>query len=181
MFTSNDSPLYFKEPTLDDKDIVQEFVDEFMERSIVMNGSSGMDSGVTYEQWLEKWKNDVEMKYEGYEKSEKVPSITLLCFIKNSNQLVGCVSFRKNNSRFLDENISGQIGWSIRPTLQRKGYGKQMALLCLEYCRSLGMDKVRIGCRVKNTGSRKIIQQIGGKLVKENNTMTKSALYEVVL
>ena len=173
--------LYLKEPTLDDKDAVQGFVDEFMENCMQLHGSDGMDKEVTYEQWLEKIKTDEARVFTDYDQTEMVPCVTLLCYKKNDGILVGCVNIRKHLSKSLDEKFAGTIGWSIRPSLQRKGYGKQMGLLCLDYCKALGMNRVRVGCRAKNHGSRKIIEFLGGKKIAENNAMAKEIYYEVTI
>ncbi|OGH91392.1 MAG: hypothetical protein A2479_01625 [Candidatus Magasanikbacteria bacterium RIFOXYC2_FULL_39_8] len=58
----------------------------------------------------------------------------------------------------------GHIGYSIRPSKRKKGYGTHMLALALKKTKRFGLKKVMITCDEDNVGSRKIIQASGGIL-----------------
>lgn len=62
------------------------------------------------------------------------------------------------------ETIGGHIGYNIRPSQRRKGYGKQILQLGLNKAKSLGIENVLITCDVDNIASNKIIKDNGGRL-----------------
>jgi len=62
------------------------------------------------------------------------------------------------------EHHGGHIGYVIRPSQRRKGYGTLILALTLEKARALGIQRVRITCDTDNTGSVRIIEKNGGIL-----------------
>jgi predicted acetyltransferase len=58
----------------------------------------------------------------------------------------------------------GHIGYSIRPSQRRKGYGTLILALTLERARQLNLRRVRITCDTDNVASARIIEKNGGKL-----------------
>jgi predicted acetyltransferase len=58
----------------------------------------------------------------------------------------------------------GHIGYQIRPSKRRRGYGKEILRLGLVKARELGLHRVLVTCDEDNTGSRKIIEHNGGQL-----------------
>lgn len=58
----------------------------------------------------------------------------------------------------------GNIGYTIRPSERRKGYGTLALALTLEKARELGLSRVLITCDTDNTGSARIIEKNGGIL-----------------
>ena len=56
----------------------------------------------------------------------------------------------------------GHIGYSIRPSYRRRGYGRRILQLALEKCSDLGMERVLVTCDEDNTASRRIIEANGG-------------------
>lgn len=64
-------------------------------------------------------------------------------------------------------NYGGNIGFLIRPSERKKGYGVNMLSLALEKAREIGLEKVLISCRDNNIGSAKIIEKNGG--IYKNN------------
>jgi predicted acetyltransferase len=67
----------------------------------------------------------------------------------------------------LNEQLSvfgGHIGYNIKPSERRKGYGSLILKLTLEKARDIGLKKVFITCDTDNIASAKIIEKNGGKL-----------------
>jgi predicted acetyltransferase len=86
--------------------------------------------------------------------------------VKDGVTLVGEIQLRHELSLNL-EHHGGHIGYQIRPSQRRKGYGTRQLALCLEEARKLGLNRVMITCDVDNIGSAKIIEHNGGKLASQ--------------
>jgi predicted acetyltransferase len=58
----------------------------------------------------------------------------------------------------------GHIGYVIRPSRRRQGYGTKLLALGLEQARTRGLQRVLLTCADTNIGSRKVIEANGGRL-----------------
>jgi predicted acetyltransferase len=76
---------------------------------------------------------------------------------------IGTVSVRHRLNDSLRE-FGGHIGYEIRPTLRRRGYGTLICKLGLEKARQLGIKRVLITCDDNNIASARIIEANGGVL-----------------
>ena len=169
--------FYLEEPSLERKDEIIEYLDEFVKYNSNINGTGSLDkiyAGYTFEEALERCLN---MKNEEYAKSiNRVPGKTFLLIRKNDNKIVGTINIRWNLSEKMLE-FGGHIGYGIRPTERRKGYNKIQLYLVLLEAQKLNLDKVMIDCSVDNLGSDKTIKALGGilercELDESDNTMT---------
>jgi len=76
---------------------------------------------------------------------------------------IGRVSIRHRlNARL--RRAGGHIGYEIRPSKRRKGFGRIALGLALPFARKLGLRNVLLTCDANNVGSYKIIEHWGGKL-----------------
>ena len=57
----------------------------------------------------------------------------------------------------------GHVGYSIRPSRRRCGYGKKILNLALAESRAMNLGKVMVTCDSDNTASKKIIEGNGGR------------------
>jgi predicted acetyltransferase len=67
----------------------------------------------------------------------------------------------------IDEQLlrsGGHIGYVIRPSRRRRGYGTTLLRLGLEHARARGMHCALLTCAETNIGSRKVIEANGGRL-----------------
>ena len=169
--------FYLEEPSLERKDEIIEYLDEFVKYNSNINGTGSLDKiydGLTFEEALERCLN---MKNEGYAKSiNRVPGKTFLLIRKNDNKIVGTINIRWNLSEDMLK-FGGHIGYGIRPTERRKGYNKIQLYLVLLEAQKLNLDKVMLDCSVDNLGSDKTIKALGGilercELDESDNTMT---------
>ncbi|HOD52070.1 MAG TPA: GNAT family N-acetyltransferase [Candidatus Hydrogenedentes bacterium] len=72
----------------------------------------------------------------------------------------------------------GHIGYTIRPSERRKGYGTRLCALTVEEARKTGRFKrLLITCDTNNTGSARIIEKNGGVL--ENYVVSPRGGYQV--
>jgi predicted acetyltransferase len=62
------------------------------------------------------------------------------------------------------EDAGGHIGYSIRPSERRRGYGTRILALTLPYARALGLARVLLTCDTDNIGSARVIEKNGGIL-----------------
>ena len=169
--------FYLEEPSLERKDEIIEYLDEFVKYNSNINGTGSLDKiydGYTFEEALERCLN---MKNEEYAKSiNRVPGKTFLLIRKNDNKIVGTINIRWNLSEKMLK-FGGHIGYGIRPTERRKGYNKIQLYLVLLEAQKLNLDKVMLDCSVDNLGSDKTIKALGGilercELDEADNTMT---------
>lgn len=78
-------------------------------------------------------------------------------------EYLGQTSIRPQlNTRYL-LTYGGHIGYSIRPTRRRQGYGTRILALALEEARQLGLQRVLVTCNSDNLPSKKIIEHNGGR------------------
>ena len=91
-----------------------------------------------------------------------VPSTTFW-LVANSIQIIGESRLRHWLTTAL-EHEGGHIGYAIRPSERRKGYGTCILALTLEKARDLGLNRVLLTCDTDNIGSARIIERNGGKL-----------------
>ena len=61
------------------------------------------------------------------------------------------------------EHEGGHIGYDIRPSERRKGYGTLILELTLKRAKSLGFGRVLLTCDTDNVASARIIEKNGGK------------------
>jgi predicted acetyltransferase len=75
---------------------------------------------------------------------------------------IGLLTLRSQiNEEFL--HSGGHIGYVIRPSKRRCGYGTELLRLGLEKARERGLSRVLLTCDETNIGSRKIIEANGGQ------------------
>src|SRR5438132_613486 len=58
----------------------------------------------------------------------------------------------------------GHIGYSIRPTMRRRGFGTLALSLVLPHCLEFGLERVLVTCDESNEASRRIIETNGGEM-----------------
>lgn len=97
-------------------------------------------------------------------------------WLVEDDQYLGKVDIRHTLTDSL-KKLGGHIGYDIRPTERRKGYGSLALKLALEKAKQLGITDALVTCDVTNIGSNKIIQKNGGKLEgtkKISDTLVKN-------
>ena len=156
--------FYLETPSLERKNEIIDYINEFVEYNSDINGSGSLDNilyGYTFEQSLEKCLN---MQYEEYAKNlGRCQSKTFLLIRKNDNKIIGTINVRWNLTEEMKQ-FGGNIGYGIRPTERRKGYNKINLYLGLIEAKKIGLDKVMLDCDAENLGSSKTMEALGGKL-----------------
>ena len=144
-------------PSLKYKESFLAVFDEYPDGKIVDNFSQSKLTG-NFEQFLESLKNESEGKNlsEGY-----VPQTVY--WLVDGDRFIGRVGIRHIlNDKLLKEG--GHIGYSIRPSERKKGYGTLALKLALPKAREIGIEKALLTCNFDNLASKKIIEKNGGIL-----------------
>ena len=82
-------------------------------------------------------------------------------WLVDGGKFIGWLDIRHRLTEHLRE-FGGHIGYAIRPSERKKGYGEQILKLGLIEAKKLGISSVRIMCDEDNIGSRRIIEKNGG-------------------
>lgn len=141
-----------------------ELKDEFLEMA-ADHRAHGEDR---YEHALEDF-DDYLAELERYRTGRDLPPSHVSSsayFLLVAGKLVGSGNLRHE----LNENLSvmgGHIGYAVRPSARRKGYGSLILALTLEKARARGLEKVFLTCDADNAASAKIIEKHGGRLVDQ--------------
>lgn len=156
--------FHFERPSLERKNEIIEYLDEFVKYGSDINGSGSLDKiydGYTFEEALDRC---LKMEDEKYAKSVgRCQGRTFLLIRENDNKIVGTINVRWNlNEAML--RFGGHIGYGIRPTERRKGYNKLNLYMGIIEAKKVGLDKVMLDCDVNNLGSDKTLKALGGKL-----------------
>ena len=80
----------------------------------------------------------------------------------DKNEFIGRLSIRHVLNEFLLK-MGGHIGYEIRPSRRKQGYGTEILGLGLEKAKELGLRRVLVTCDEDNIGSKKIIEHNGGQ------------------
>ena len=129
-----------------------------------LNPSALHNNGKSYETWL-KWMEDDA--HEDTCPPNAVPQ-TMYFAVSDDGRLIGAVTIRhKLNERTNNESGGGHVGFGVRPTERRKGYGKIILWLALEKLAERGINDVMINCASDNIGSEKTILSCGAVLYDE--------------
>ena len=152
-------------PTPKHKDQILEYKKEFIENNekAHMDGTADLGRYETFEEWYVNVCNAIRGKDI---KKGWVPSTTYLAISEDTKKLVGMVDIRHRLNTFLS-NYGGHIGYSVRPSERRKGFGKEMLKEALLICRDMRLDNVLVTCIKGNVASEKIIKANGGFFDKE--------------
>ncbi len=107
----------------------------------------------------------------------KRQSARLTYIMYRDNYPVGEVAIRSKLNKYW-ANHSGNIGYKIRPSERRKGYGTMILKLALEECPKIELDEVFLQCNKYNRGSLKVIEKNNGSEYEEDE---RSKYYKIKL
>lgn len=157
--------MKFVFPCKDYKLAAIEFINEFIENSSEINGSGELNHYIkvsTYEDWLDKILRDIDVANIP---TDKVPALTYFYVREDDDKIVGMINIRLILNEFF-ANEYGHIGYCIRPTERKKGYGSQMLKEALVFIKKLGLSDIIITCATDNKASASVCENNGGILVE---------------
>lgn len=157
--------FYLENPSMERKKDVIEYMNEHVKHNSAINGTGSFDhvlEGETYEECMDRY---YKIQDNEYAKSiDRCPGKTYFLIRKNDNKLIGMINIRHHLTPKMLVH-GGHIGYGIRPTERRKGYNKiNLYLGLIKVLEEFNLDKVMLDCDVKNLGSDKTIQALGGVL-----------------
>lgn len=155
--------MRFVFPCMEYEEKAKEYMNEF--QGLHIHGSGSLDSYLeefTYEKWVKKVQADMDVANVA---KEYVPSLTYF-YVDNSDRIIGMINIRLGLNEFLLKE-GGHIGYSIRPSERRKGYGTSMLREALVFCKRIGLNKILITCDKINLASAGVAKNCGGKLEDE--------------
>jgi predicted acetyltransferase len=97
--------------------------------------------------------------------SSRVPQSTFW-LVRDGLRILGCSRLRQTLTSQIEE-FGGHIGYDIRPSERRRGYGTQILRLTLDKARQLGLKRVLVTSDSANIASWRIIEKNGGLLHSE--------------
>ena len=88
---------------------------------------------------------------------------TTFYWLVRDQRIIGRSGIRHKLTPLL-EREGGHIGYDIRPSERRKGYGTLILALTLDKAKSFGFNRVMLTCDTDNVASARIIEKNGGQL-----------------
>ena len=95
--------------------------------------------------------------------AKEFSSSTSYFIVDENNHLIGAASLRHYLTA-AGLNTWGHIGYGVRPSERRKGYGTQILKLMLDEAKKRRIHRVLVGAHATNIGSCKVIENCGGVL-----------------
>ncbi len=157
------SELILVNPSKVLKEKILEYKEEYFDfEETNINGSCGLARYNDFDEWLE-----IVLSIEKDKLYNNVHASTFFSVRKSDNRIIGTIQLRHFLSDELEKH-GGHIGYGIRPTERKKGYGKQQLLLVLEIAKDMKIPKVMIICDKDNIASSRTAISSGGTLTGEN-------------
>lgn len=145
------------------KEAIWEYKQEYFDfGETQINGSCGMSRANNFDEWLE-----LVLSIEKDKLRNDVHASTFFSVRKTDHKIIGSIQLRHFLTPELEKH-GGHIGYAIRPSERRKGYGKQQLLLVLKVAKDMNIPKVMISCNKDNIASIKTAIGCGGILTSEN-------------
>jgi predicted acetyltransferase len=130
------------------------------------NGFINGGNSIPYEKFGEFINSRIKMA-NGIDLNPKyVPQCTYWLFRDDFPIGMSKLRIRLTNDLLIE---GGNIGYGIRPSERKKGYGSKILELTLDRARRKGLDTVLLTCDELNIASKKTIERNGGKLEKLEN------------
>ncbi|WP_426349708.1 GNAT family N-acetyltransferase [Alloiococcus sp. CFN-8] len=158
--------MKFVFPTEEYKQKAVDFIEEFYSCSSEIHGAGSLDMYLkkySYEQWIKKVIADLDIANIA---PGRVPALTYFYIREDDGKIIGMINIRLALNDYLRKE-GGHIGYSIRPSERRKGYGSLMLKEALEFCKIIGLNKVLITCDKSNMASAGVIKSCNGQLDEE--------------
>lgn len=127
-----------------------------------INGSCGFYHYSNYGEWLER----VNQAKDAGTSFIKVPASTYFSVRKSDGKIIGTIQLRHYLNEELEKH-GGHIGYGVRPSERKKGYGTQQLALVIMKAKELDIPKVMISCDKDNYASGKTAINNGGVLTWE--------------
>jgi predicted acetyltransferase len=112
-----------------------------------------------FEAFVDRLRQDAQ----GIGLPEGIVPMTSYWLVDSAGAMLGESRLRHYLSPALEVE-GGHIGYAIRPSARRNGYGTHILALTLEKAQARGLKQVLVTCDTDNLGSARIIEKNGGVL-----------------
>ena len=147
--------------SLKHKEAILEMCKEYNLNNEDYNGAFFIKNIIDYEEKIKELDN----ASNGILENPSFVLYTCYVFIV-SDKIVGVGSIRHHLNEYL-EKFGGHIGYSIRPTERKKGYGSKSLELLINQAKEMNIEKILITCNINNIGSKKVIENNNGKFINQ--------------
>ena len=155
--------LILVKPSKNIESSIQEYKQEFFDLGESrINGSCGITFYDNFESWL-KITRSIEKETLS---RDNVHASTFFTIRESDQKIIGSIQLRHSLTDEL-KNYGGHIGYAIRPSERKKGYGKQQLSLVLEIAKQMELSQVMVSCDKDNIASVNTIKACGGRLTEE--------------
>ena len=152
--------IIFKEPIDVSFQQIEDYKNEFILNNETIHGAANL-TDLSINDWVKFVENT---KYKETVTPGFVTAHTFFALV--NDRIVGIINGRHELNDYL-LNFGGHIGYSVRKSERRKGYGKKMLAYTSEFLFSLGLEKILITCDKNNIASKRTIESCGGILKNE--------------
>lgn len=161
MWVSSMGKIKLIEPTIEYEKDIWDFRQEILDSddNVKFAGCGTLERCTSASEWIENCK--LRSNKDSCP-SDKVPSNVFIAVRVSDNKIIGIIDLRHHIEHPILSTWGGHIGYFVRPTERRKGYGKEMLRLNLLNAQKLGIKKVLITCNKDNLASEKTIIANGG-------------------
>jgi len=153
--------IIVREFTKSDEEEVINFIKEIREYDGNFEGLDNIGRVEAFDEFLQNLEKN---KHQELIKPEYSPQITFGVF--DDGKLIGGFNLRHELKGNLI-NHGGNIGYLVRPSERKKGYGTIILSCAMKKAKEIGLRKVLITCRKENIASSKVIEKNGG--IHEND------------
>ena len=140
----------------------QEILD--LDPDVIFHGCNSLGDFETADAWFDYLKS---LEKEETCPNGFVPASAYIAVRESDNRIVGMTDIRHHINHPILGLWGGHIGYTVRPSERRKGYGKKMLQLNLNECRKRNLTKVMLSCTSHNTASERTILANGGVFYSE--------------
>ena len=140
-----------------------EYKEDFLNYVLEAYLANEKEIPLSYKGNYESWLNDILNEQKGVNLKEgRVPSTTY--FVLDNNKIIGTLSIRHHLLLPSVYNFVGHIGYNVRVSKRKKGYGKEILKIGINECKKMQIEDVLVTCLDSNIASKKIILSQGGIL-----------------
>lgn len=155
--------LFFVEPSMNYAEEISAYREEMLEAESSFDGCFSMKRMPNPKEYVDYC---TEFANPGRVLDENgARGTVLLCIRKADNRMVGCMQVHHVLNRQM-RDITGHVGYSVRPSERRKGYATQMLAKAKDYLSSFGFPEICVSCLPENEASRRTILANGGEYIE---------------
>ena len=150
-----------REFTKSDEEQILNLIDEIRAYDSNFEGMDNIGRMENFDEFLKTLETN---KHQELIKPGYSPQTTFGVF--NDEKLIGAFNLRHELKGNLI-NHGGNIGYLVRPSERKKGYGTIILGCALKEAKKIGLGRALVTCREENIGSSRVIEKNGG--IYENN------------